>query len=238
MHTLLPEEPVSYTDADREVWAILYDRQLAAVQAFAYAHFAKGLQLLGLATTSILNFDVLNKRLYPLTGWKIYAVPGLIPNRAFFEFMAYKRFGATTWIRKREQLDYLEEPDMFHDVFGHVPLLTDPRIADFLVGLALVAQRHLDDEAVIEAISRVYWYTIEFGLVRENGVVKIYGAGILSSVGETKFALSPAANRAPFELEKVLASPYIKDTFQERYFVLDSMEQLNALLMELNKVFI
>jgi phenylalanine-4-hydroxylase len=164
-------------------------------------------------------------------------VPGLIPNRAFFEYMAFKRFGATTWLRKREQLDYLEEPDMFHDVFGHVPLLTDPLITDFLVGLALIAQRHLDDEAVIEAIARVYWYTVEFGLVREYGETKIYGAGILSSVGETRFALSPAANRTPFELERVLASPYIKDKYQELYFVLDSMEQLNNIITQLNQVY-
>lgn len=235
MHTLLPERPVSYTDADKEVWALLYERQLAAVQTFAYAHFEKGLQLLGLTATGILNFDVLNKRLYPLTGWNIYAVPGLIPNRAFFELMAFKRFGATTWLRKWEQLDYLEEPDMFHDVFGHVPLLTDPLITDFLVGLALIAQRHLDNEAVIEAIARVYWYTVEFGLVQENGETKIYGAGILSSVGETKFALSPEANRKPFELERVLASPYIKDKYQELYFVLDSMEQLNDIIKQLNQ---
>jgi phenylalanine-4-hydroxylase len=233
MHALSPEEPVAYTAADQEVWALLYDRQLLAVQQYAYAHFARGLEQLGLTANGILSFTTLNERLYPLTGWKVYAVPGLIPNQTFFKFMVHKRFGATTWIRKREQLDYLEEPDMFHDVFGHVPLLADPLIANFLAQLALIAGRHLDNEAVIEAIARLYWYTIEFGLVRENGEPKIYGAGILSSIGETKFVLSPAANRVPFDLEQVLAMPYIKDKFQEQYFVLDTMEQLNVILTRL-----
>ena len=133
-------------------------------------------------------------------------------------------------LRKREQLDYLEEPDLFHDVFGHIPLLADPMIADFLYGLARVAARYIDNENVIEALARLYWYTIEFGLVREGGEVKVYGAGILSSISETQFALSPAANRVPFNLDEVLATPYITDKFQEQYFVLDSMDQLAEIL--------
>jgi phenylalanine-4-hydroxylase len=169
------------------------------------------------------------------TGWKIYAVPGLIPNGSFFKLMVYKRFGATTWIRKREQLDYLEEPDLFHDTFGHIPLLADPVIAQYLHALALIAERHVNQEEVIEQIARLYWYTIEFGLVQEDGEIRICGAGILSSIGETRFALSPAANRVPFDLEQIIATPYIKDHFQEQYFVLDSMEQLTDAVIELDQ---
>src|SRR5665213_2732209 len=193
-----------YTTEDQEVWSILFMRQMLVVKNGAYRHFAGGLKRLRFTAESIPNFRTTNLLLESLTGWNIYAVPGLIPNRQFFQLMNYKRFGATTWLRKKEQLDYLEEPDMFHDVFGHVPLLADPVIANYLLGLARIAERFLDQDEVIEAISRLYWYTIEFGLVKETRGVKIYGAGILSSIGETKFALSAEANQQPFELSPML----------------------------------
>jgi phenylalanine-4-hydroxylase len=140
--------------------------------------------------------------------------------------MHHRQFGATTWIRKIEELDYLEEPDMFHDVFGHIPLLTDTIITDYLFRLAETTMLHIDDEHIIEAIARLYWYTVEFGLVKENGDIKIYGAGILSSIGETDYCLSDEATRVPFDLKEILQTPYIKDKYQEKYFVLESMEQL------------
>lgn len=235
MHTLLQQEHVSYTMADRQVWSILYTRQLGAIEKYAYQYFARGLDQLGFNAGSIPEFSAINQRLEPLTGWKVYAVPGLIPNRSFFKLMAFRRFGATTWLRKMEQLDYLEEPDMFHDVFGHIPLLADPLVAGFLVGLARIAERFIDQEEVIEWIARLYWYTIEFGLVQEGRETKIYGAGILSSIGETAFSLSAGARRLPFDLEQVLDTPYIKDKFQESYFVLDSMEQLPDILAALDQ---
>lgn len=235
MQTLLQREHASYTMADRQVWSILYTRQLKAIEKYAYRYFAEGLRQLQFTAESVPEFSRINQRLESLTGWKVYAVPGLIPNRSFFKLMTFKRFGATTWLRTMEQLDYLEEPDMFHDVFGHIPLLADHRIADFLVGLARIAERFIDQEEVIECIARLYWYTIEFGLVEEDGETKIYGAGILSSIGETAFTLSDAARRLPFDLEKVLDTPYIKDKFQEQYFVLDSLEQLSDILTALDQ---
>jgi len=226
MHTVLQQEQAPYTAADSQVWSALYTRQFQAIASHAYRHFGTGILQLGLSADQIPELTRLNERLLALTGWKIYAVPGLIPNRSFFKLMVFRRFGATTWLRTKEQLDYLQEPDLFHDIFGHIPLLADPIIADYLVGLARIAERYIDQEEVVEQIARLYWYTIEFGLVQEGKDTRIYGAGILSSIGETAFALSPAANRQPFDLEQILETPYSKDKFQEVYFVLDSMEQL------------
>ena len=215
---------------DKLVWDQLFTRQVKTIEHVSYAPFKKGLEALGFHAGHIPLFEEINETISQLTGWQIYPVPGLIDNRHFFEQMMGRRFGSTQWLRKLSQLDYLEEPDMFHDVFGHIPLLTDPAIAEFLEGLANVACKHLDNEEVIEAIARIYWYTIEFGLVQEGPKIKIYGAGILSSIGESAFCLSARANRVPFDLEKVLLTPYIKDKFQEQYFVLYSMTQLKNIL--------
>jgi len=234
-NTTLPT--TDYSSADNQVWSILFDRQLPSVKQYAYAQFMPGLEVLKFSPSCIPDFPATNRRLSELNGWSIYPVPGLISNTDFFMAMADKNFGVTGWIRKMEQLDYLEEPDLFHDVFGHVPLLADMRIANFLLGLADIARRHIQKDVVIEAIARVYWYTIEFGLVHENSSLKIFGAGILSSIAETKFVMSPAANHQDFDLETILITPYIKDRFQEQYFVLDSIEQLNSILNQLENQF-
>ena len=223
-----------YTVEDLEVWSALFRRQMNVATNTAYRHFAGQLKKLGFTADAIPDFKKTNELLQKLTGWTIYAVPGLIPNDLFFRFMVFKRFGATTWLRKKEQIDYLEEPDMFHDVFGHVPLLADPVIANYLLGLARIAEKYLDNEEAVERISRLYWYTIEFGLVKEGWHTKIYGAGILSSIGETQFVLSPKANRVLFDLYQILQTPYIKDKFQEQYFVLESLGQLKRVVIELD----
>jgi phenylalanine-4-hydroxylase len=220
-----------YTAADHHTWSVLFNRQLDKIKTVAYAGFGRGLYQLDFSADHIPGFTRVNEKLENLTGWQIYAVPGLIDNRMFFEKMLHRHFGATTWIRKPEQLDYLEEPDMFHDVFGHIPLLTDLLVCDFLHGLACIAARHQYAVPVVEMLARLYWYTIEFGLVKENGVLKIYGAGILSSIGETDFCLSEKANRVPFDIETIIAKPVIKDKFQDTYFVLDSMQQLLGSLL-------
>lgn len=222
-----------YTEADHETWSILYKRQLQKIQRVSYDRFEPGLGQLHFQADRIPDFALVNEKLKAITGWTIYAVPGLIDNSVFFERMLSKAFGATTWIRKREQLDYLEEPDMFHDVFGHIPLLTDPLICDFLHGMAMIAAYHEGNTEVIETLARLYWYTIEFGLVRQKGQLKIYGAGILSSIGETDYALSDAARRVPFSIEQIIGKPVIKDKYQDTYFVLESMEQLPLSLNEL-----
>jgi phenylalanine-4-hydroxylase len=163
-------------------------------------------------------------------------VPGLIPNREFFQLMSNRNFCATTWLRTMEQLDYLQEPDMFHDVFGHVPLLTNPPLCNFLADLSRIALRFVENERVIELISRVYWFTVEFGLIREEGQLKIYGAGILSSVGETKYALGDIPVRIPYDVRLMLDTPYIKEKFQEKYFVIDSYDQLYASVDEIERL--
>jgi len=215
-----------YSEADHAVWSILYTRQLETVQQVAYRNFKVGIKELGFCDKKIPNFSVMNTKLKLLTGWQIYAVPGLIDNSSFFERMKVKQFGATTWIRKMQELDYLEEPDMFHDVFGHIPLLTDPLICDYLYEMAKLAVLYKDKDEVIESIARLYWYTIEFGLVTEDDELKIYGAGILSSIGETEYCLSDKAKLVPFNLQEILNTPYIKDQFQKKYFVLESFYQL------------
>lgn len=223
---MLVQNYSTYTLEDQEVWSLLFKRQLEVIDDVAYAHFKTGLSLLGFNETAIPLFDETNKRLEKLTGWSIYAVPGLIENEDFFRLMSEKKFGATTWLRKKEQIDYLEEPDMFHDVFGHVPLLADPVICDYLFALASIAKKHHYKKEVITAISRLYWYTIEFGLVEEKDKVKIYGAGILSSPGETVYCLSAKANRQDYNLQNMIAYPYIIDDYQQQYYVLKNMQQL------------
>jgi phenylalanine-4-hydroxylase len=221
-HMSLHGLPVS----EQEVWSVLFDRQVKAVDRYAYASFAPGLHALGLSEKAKPTLERLNDKLFPLAGWRLYEVPGLIDNETFFARMANREFGTTTWLRKPEQLDYLEEPDMFHDVFGHVPLLTDSYVTGYLEQLAAIAREHRYIEEAVEMLARLYWYTVEFGLVKEKGALKIYGAGILSSVGETAYCMSEEARRVPFNLETVVGTPYIKDKFQEQYFVLDDMREL------------
>ena len=234
---MLQQDYKAYTAADHRTWSVLFNSQLEKIKKVAYLNFEPGLSKLDFQPQQIPDFSLVNQKLNSITGWKIYAVPGLIDNRLFFEKMLHRRFGATTWIRKPAQLDYLEEPDMFHDVFGHVPLLTDPVICDFLHGLAEIADSHRYAEPVTEMLARLYWYTIEFGLVSTNAELKIYGAGILSSIGETDFCLSEKANRVPFDIETIIAKPVIKDKFQDCYFVLDSIQQLpDSLLIISEKI--
>ena len=226
-----------YTPEEQHTWYLLFERQLKAVEQFAYSNFLTGIQQLNFTSSAIPDFDDVNVRLRNLTGWSLYAVPGLIDNNYFFEKIFERQFAATTWIRKPQNLDYLEEPDMFHDVFGHVPMLTDINICDYLHGLSEIAKKYSTNEEVIEAIARLYWYTIEFGLVQEGEQLKIYGAGILSSIGETAYALSIKPARVPFDVEKIIETPYIKDRFQKQYFVLKNMQQLKACLPGLEEHF-
>jgi phenylalanine-4-hydroxylase len=216
----------AYTAEDFEVWRILYERQMSQLPPMATEAYLEGLIKTAFSADKIPDFNEVNPKLKSITGWQLTVVPGLIDNKPFFEFLQNRFFCATTWLRKREQIDYLEEPDMFHDVFGHVPLLTNQSFVDFLSELARIALQHIDNEWVIERIARLYWYTVEFGLIRENGL-KIYGAGILSSVGESHYSLySDIPLRVPYNVPEIMDTPYIKDRFQEKYFVIDNYEQL------------
>ena len=221
------QEYDKYVAEDHEVWSILYARMMEILPNYSTKAYLEGIQSVGFEAHRIPNFDECNVKLGGITGWNIYAVPGLIPNKGFFEHLSKKEFPATTWLRKKSQLEYLEEPDMFHDVFGHIPLLANPHFANFLVKLAEISLKHIDNEWAIELLSRLYWYTVEFGLIREDGKLKVYGAGILSSSGETQYSIdSDIPKRYDYDIKTIFDTPYIKDKFQEHYFVIESYEQL------------
>ena len=225
----------NYTEEDQGVWKILFDRQFPHLPEAATKEFMKGLKQVNFTADRIPNFEETNEILRGLTGWEIYAVPGIVEDDLFFDLMANKKFPATTWVRKMSQLDYLEEPDMFHDVFAHIPLLANQAFVDFLQAISKFGQEWIDDEWAIHLLSRIYWFTIEFGLIRENGELKIYGAGVLSSSGETQYSLSNEPEHHEYDVDHILDTPYRKDKMQDRYFIIDSYEQLYRSIPEIKE---
>jgi len=216
----------NYTKEDFDVWKILFDRQIEQFPTHASGAYRKGLQIANFETGSIPNFEETNQILQETTGWQLAVVPGIVPDYTFFELMANRRFPATTWLRKMKELDYLEEPDMFHDVFAHVPLLTNQHFVDFLEELSKIGLEYVGNDYAIQLLSRVYWFTVEFGLIHEDEGLRIYGAGILSSAGETQFSLSEEPPKHTFSIDHMLDTAYRKDVFQSEYFVTKSYEQL------------
>ncbi len=222
----VPQNWERFTAEDHAVWDLLFARQRALLHGRAVRAFGESLDVLSLSRPGIPELGELNDRLHARTGWTVVSVPGLVPDDIFFEHLANRRFPAGNFIRKRAQLDYLEEPDVFHDVFGHVPLLAQPAVADFMQALGRRGLEALRSGA-LHRLARLYWYTVEFGLAREGGDLRIYGAGILSSFGETRFSLESEAPRRPrFDLRRVLRTTYRSDCFQQCYFVIDSFEEL------------
>jgi phenylalanine-4-hydroxylase len=222
----IPQRWERFTAEDHRVWDLLFARQQQLLQDRAVRAFHEGLDVLRLSRPGIPQLDELNERLFARTGWTVVSVPGLVPDDIFFDHLAKRRFPAGNFIRSAAQLDYLEEPDVFHDVFGHVPLLAQPEVADFMQAMGEEGLHALEVGA-LHRLARLYWYTVEFGLAREDGALKIYGAGILSSFGESRFALeSPEPNRPSFDIARVLRTRYRSDAFQQSYFVIDSFEQL------------
>jgi phenylalanine-4-hydroxylase len=231
------QEYDKYVAEDHEVWSILYSRMMEILPRYSSQAYLEGIQDVGLAGDRIPNFDECNAKLSVKTGWNIYVVPGLIDNKPFFEHLSNREFPSSTWLRKKSQLEYLEEPDMFHDIFGHVPLLANLHFANFLSELAGIALEHIENEWAVEILSRLYWYTVEFGLIKEGNGLKVYGAGILSSSGETQYSIdSDIPVRMPYDVKKIFQTPYIKDKFQEQYFVIDSYEQLYKSLPEIKTI--
>lgn len=223
----MKQEYDKYTPEDFEVWKLLYERQMPQLPGAAIQEYIDGIKRVGFVSDKIPRFDETNERLKSFTGWELVVVPGLIPDKDFFELLSNKRFPASTWLRKLSELDYLEEPDMFHDVFGHVPLLTNEHVVAYLQELSKIALRYIEDAWAIELLSRIYWFTVEFGLIREDNKLRIYGAGILSSKGETWYSLHDSTPpRHDFDVEKILNTPYRKDVFQKEYFVIHSFQQL------------
>lgn len=216
----------SYTEAEHATWKTLFERQTQLLPGRACDEFVQGMRDLPMDAHEIPDFRHLSEVLLPRTGWQVVAVPGLVPDDVFFEHLANRRFPAGQFIRKPHELDYLEEPDVFHDVFGHVPMLMNPAIADFIQAYGVGGLR-AQKLGKLANLARVYWYTVEFGLVKQADGLRIYGAGIASSHSESIFALDDASpNRVAFELPRVMQTDYRIDDFQETYFVINSLNDL------------
>ncbi len=216
----------AYTAEEHHTWDTLYSTLMDVLPDRAAPEFLHGLDALSLKRGGIPNFEEISDELERLTGWRVVAVPGLVPDEVFFDHLANRRFPAGNFIRTPEQLGYIQEPDVFHDVFGHVPMLTDPVFADYMQAYGkggLRSQRH----ASLKNLSALYWYTVEFGLIHTDAGLRIYGAGIVSSPAESRFSLEDASpNRIGFGLERLMRTDYRIDDFQQSYFVINSYEDL------------
>ncbi len=218
----------SYTDADHAVWAQLFERQKRILPGLASDEFIAALDAMEMTADRIPRFSDLNPTLKAATGWELIGVEGLLPELEFFQHLANRRFPVTWWIRRQDQLDYLAEPDLFHDLFGHVPLLMNPVFADYMAayGRGGVKAHGIGSDALVN-LTRLYWYTVEFGLIQQKDGLRIYGSGIISSKGESIHCLqSEAPNRIGFDLERIMRTRYRIDTYQKTYFVIDGFEQL------------
>jgi phenylalanine-4-hydroxylase len=222
----IPQNWSQYTAAEHAVWDTLFARQVAMLPGRASEAFMRGVDVLRLSKPGIPDFEELSERLMAATGWRVVAVPGLVPDAVFFDHLANRTFVAGNFIRRADQLDYLEEPDVFHDVFGHVPMLADPVFADYMTAYGRGGQR-AGSLGALKRLARLYWYTVEFGLVEEAGALRIYGSGIVSSRGESIFALDdPSPNRIAFDLKRVMQTEYRIDDYQQSYFVIPSFDEL------------
>lgn len=229
--TGIVEQPwADYSASDHDVWRQLYERQRQILVGRASDEFLIAQDAMGMTPDRIPKFEDINRVMRDATGWELIGVEGLLPELDFFDHLANRRFPVTWWIRKPEQIDYIEEPDLFHDLFGHVPLLMNPLFGDYMqaYGRGGVKAHGIGPDALVN-LTRLYWYTVEFGLIRQKEGLRIYGSGIVSSKGESIYCLeSEAPNRIGFDLERIMRTRYRIDTYQKTYFVIDSFEQLIA----------
>jgi len=227
--TAVVEQPWStYKTEDHATWATLFRRQREILENRAAREFLDNQRKFGMTPDAIPKFDDLNTVLRKATGWELIGVEGLLPELTFFDHLANRRFPVTWWIRRPDQIDYISEPDLFHDLFGHVPLLLNPVFADYMeaYGCGGVKAHGIGADALAH-LTRLYWYTVEFGLIKQDDGLRIYGSGIVSSKGESIHCLeSPAPNRLGFDLERIMRTRYRIDTYQKTYFVIDSYDQL------------
>ncbi|MBT8326602.1 MAG: phenylalanine-4-hydroxylase [Bacteroidia bacterium] len=226
-----------YTEDDHEVWKILYDRQVDNLENKAHPAYLTALEDLfnALHNTKVPNFNEVDKTLLSRTGWSIEVVPGLIPVVEFFELLAIKRFPSSTWLRKKSELDYLEEPDMFHDSFGHLPLLANTDYANFMQKIGLLGIKHKANEDIITKLKSYYWFTIEFGLVKMNEKTGIYGAGLISSYGETNQIYTDKVIVKPFDIEEIINTSFVNSEMQNLYYKVESLNQLYLSIEELER---
>jgi phenylalanine-4-hydroxylase len=216
-----------YTAAEHGVWRTLFERQSQILKGRACDEFLSGLTSLHLVSDQIPDFERASDKLEKLTGWRTVAVPSLVPDDVFFDHLANRRFPVGQFIRRPDQLDYIEEPDVFHDFFGHVPMLAHPVFANYMEAYGKGGQRALKEFGKLKNLARLYWYTVEFGLIEKPEGLRIYGSGIVSSRAESIYAVeSPSPNRIHFDLERVMRTDYRIDDFQETYFVISSFDEL------------
>lgn len=218
----------NYTQEDFEVWKTLFDRQMKNLENNVSLDFLEALERVKFRADKIPDFKEVNGILQKQTGWGLHTVPNISAQPEFFNLLSQRKFTATCWLRSKQQLDYLEEPDMFHDVFAHTPLLSNDAYCKFFKAMGDLAMKHINNPAIIEKLGRLYWFTIEFGVIYENRNMKVYGAGIISSAGETKNALSNNVKKYDFSIEKVFNTNFRTDILQNKYFVIDSFEELLA----------
>lgn len=229
-----------YTQQDKAVWSLLFNRQVSNLQDKACTDYLQALDWMKpvLNAENVPNFEALNSWFADRTGWKIECVPGLIEVGDFFVLLAQKKFPSSTWLRSLDKLDYLEEPDMFHDIFGHVPLLANPMYAEFMQSFGALGCRYLDNPQIQAELQRLYWFTIEFGLIQENDHLRIYGAGIVSSFMEAQSSLKDEqVERKLFHLQQVIQTAFCTSEPQNTYFVLENLEDLFESVRELSKTY-
>ena len=229
----------NYTTEDMEVWQTLFKRQVSNLKTKGSKHYLDCLNQMApvLSEHSIPYFEDMNHFLMANCGWQIEVVKGLIPVDEFFELLANKRFCSSTWVRSKAQLDYLEEPDMFHDIFGHIPLLLNPQYARFTQRLGQLGVRFKDSPYILTQLQRIYWFTIEFGLILEDGKAKCYGAGLISSFGETNHVFNDDITIEPYNISEVVDQVFTSDEIQNRYRLIDNFDALFESIEALETLF-
>jgi phenylalanine-4-hydroxylase len=228
---LIQQDYSKYTAENQSVWAELVGRRLPQLQEWACREYLDGYGVIGLREDQIPNLREIARRLAPRTGWETTPVSGFMPPDAFFEMLAARRFPTTTWLRDRNSIDYTPEPDIFHDVFGHVPMHAHKVFGNFLQHYGAVCAR-VQDKSILESIGRLFWYTVEFGLIRQDGKVKIYGSGVISSHGECSNVISGKCEVRDFTLDEVLATPVKVDEIHKLLFAIESFDQIYEAMQE------
>jgi len=231
---MVTQNYASYSEEDHNTWSLLFKRQSDFTLNSAAEEFKKGFRKLSFPKDRVVNLDELNKKLSEISDWNVAGVTGLVPNELFFSMLENKKFPVTVTMRKPEELAFAELPDIFHDVYGHVAMLLNETFSKFMVEYSRIALKYLEDETTVEYFGRLYWFTLEMGLIQEDGVLKPYGGAILTSSGEIENINNPAVKKQPFDLEKVIHTPYDNLKVQKEYFFIESFEQLFSSLQEMD----
>lgn len=225
-----------YTEEDQAVWNILFERQMKLLEDKADSEFLLAVKNIGF-TNRIPDFNDVNQRLADSTGWRIRVVPGIIEESDFFKLLANKEFPSSTWLRSMDSLDYLSEPDMFHDGFGHMPLLMNSTFCEFFQQIGEIGVKYHDVPEILTYLGRIYWFTVEFGLIqRKNESVRIYGAGILSSSGESEYSLSNEPRKKQYDIHEVINTDFDNTVIQDLYFVIPSFEEMGKSIQEISNL--